>query len=177
LSDIDGSEVLRIPKHNWGGAFIHRENSYPDQVLSTKDGFSTISDGNYILVDVSIKSTSVELARVFFELVANNLTRGVIKIDVEGYEEKILSHIVDIIPSSMECFVVLESWNTSSKFGEIAARSARTIDVYKYATSPTLLNWSSPKSSFVTTKRLQAMTGENWRGDIVVHIKPETVST
>ena len=43
IGGSDGETTLLVPKHNWGGAYIDdRGNSYSDEVLAGKDGFSVV---------------------------------------------------------------------------------------------------------------------------------------
>lgn len=174
LSEADGSDTLRIPKHNWGGAFIHRGNAYSDDLLSRKDGFDSLADANYLVLNVQLRAANVELKQLFDGLLAKGLRRGVIKIDVEGYEEKILGHLIDVMPKAMESFLILESWDSKSGIANVAKGTTRPIDIYKYTSTTHLLNISSLASSFSTIKKLQPIKDEDWRGDIIVHLKSQT---
>jgi FkbM family methyltransferase len=95
LSEADGSETLRIPKHYWVGAFVHRDNAYSYDLLSRKDRFHALSDANYLLVNIPSRNAAGELTRVFGDLLTQGLRLGAVKIDVAGDEEQVFSHILD----------------------------------------------------------------------------------
>lgn len=172
LSDADRTDTLRIPKHNWGGAFIHRGNAYSDDLLSRKDGFDHLADTNYLSLQVQALATTDELGRVFKDLFTKEFFRGVIKMDVEGHEEGILLRILEVMPETMEAFVILESWDSRSGIAQVVRRATRPLDVYRYANTSRFLNFFSPGSLFSMVKELQPIQGDDWRGDIIVHLKP-----
>lgn len=85
---------LIIPKRNHAGAFIKQNNRYEEKALTEKDGLDTINTNDYITKKVSIEDA------VFFEKNVVNILRrrqttcGLIKIDVEGYENNVLRTIL-----------------------------------------------------------------------------------
>jgi FkbM family methyltransferase len=112
LGDTEKKCRLTVPKHNWGGAFVRDENnSYSDNILALKDGFKEIDNKNYFEVEVVIKEAKQELKKIFELLSHKDFNRGVIKIDVEGYEESVLIGIARSIPSNIRAVIVFESWD------------------------------------------------------------------
>jgi len=111
LGDENRKCVLTVPINNWGGAFIKDEsNSYDERKLAGKDHLQSLIESNYFSIDVEIRKTTSALTAIFQELVAKNLTRGVIKIDVEGYEPTVLKGIAESLPPDVKILLVFESW-------------------------------------------------------------------
>ncbi|MFL2659966.1 MAG: FkbM family methyltransferase [Alphaproteobacteria bacterium] len=119
LGDEDGEFDLYVPKHNWGGAFVKDGNDYSEDVLCKKDGFKGINAENYILNTVKVKNSKVIFKDLFTSIIDRNLHNGVIKIDVEGFERKVLLAIANTIPSSMNVAIIFENWDPSFDLIEI----------------------------------------------------------
>jgi FkbM family methyltransferase len=119
LGETDGSFDLYIPKHNWGGAFIKEDNQYSDELLYKKDGFDGFDLNNYTVKSVEVKASENVFSNMFTSLIDDNLKKGVIKIDAEGYEELIISSIAKTLPASLEVVIVFENWNQKFDFNKI----------------------------------------------------------
>lgn len=109
LGDRRMSATLKIPKHNWGGAFIERGNNYSSQTLARKDGFTKLDPKNYRDVQVEILEAGQEIKRLLSTKPFTGLNSGVIKIDAEGYEISILSALANHLPSNKRYLLVFES--------------------------------------------------------------------
>ena len=53
------------------------------------------------------------------------LTRGVIKIDVEGYEETIFTSLLRALPSGFEVVVIMENWFENFPVSKFASKTHR----------------------------------------------------
>lgn len=105
---------LYIPRNNWGGAFIkHSSNSYSDDLLASKDGYTSFDMENYELSDIEVRAADEVLKKLFSDLSSRQLSCGIVKIDVEGFELPILKSIVDTLPSNFKLIVIFENWGHS----------------------------------------------------------------
>lgn len=130
LGDTDGEFELYIPKHNWGGAFVKDNNDYSDVTLSKKDGFDEFDTNNYHVKKVEVKKTVDVLDRLFSSLSAEGFKKGVIKIDVEGFERKILLSIAEKLPKEFDTVIVFENWDECFNIDEIRkAFSSRKLEI------------------------------------------------
>lgn len=71
--------------------------------------------------------------------------------------------------------MLLESWGSNSSLPQIARSATRPVEIYKYKSTTHILNMSAIRFSFSTVKQLHRIAGDDWRGDIIVHIKPQPV--
>tara|TARA_B110001454_G_scaffold182623_1_gene177247 strand:- start:876 stop:1772 length:897 start_codon:yes stop_codon:yes gene_type:complete len=104
-----GKYMLKIPKHNFGGAFIEENNEYTSTTLLEKEGFHVEKDSNYIDTEVNIESEDFLNENIFNKFKADH--KGVIKIDVEGYELQVLELILNTINVN-KIVIIFESWQT-----------------------------------------------------------------
>ena len=112
LSDSKTSSTLMIPKDNWGGAFVLKDNDYDLNTLLSKDGKNDLSDDEYLKQDIQLISSEEFITDVIKDLKSKSLKKGIIKIDVEGFEKKILKSILPILQeNSISCFIIFEQWN------------------------------------------------------------------
>lgn len=112
ISQEDNTATLRIPKHNWGGAHVVDElNSYSEAVLIKKDGFKNYDSDNYIESKIELKNGTACFKNLFNDLKENNLCKGFIKIDVEGFEELVLQEISNAIPDGIKLIIIFENWD------------------------------------------------------------------
>lgn len=111
------SAMLRIPKKNWGGAYIvGGENSYDEKILLGKENFNNFRHSDYLYCEVKIKDTQTILKELFKELVFRKKFYGVIKIDVEGMEPTIITGIAKAIPIEIKSAIIFESFNPKLNF-------------------------------------------------------------
>jgi FkbM family methyltransferase len=171
--------VLTIPRHNWGGAFVKDENnSYDDNILAGKDGFQTLTKSNYFTVNIEIRKTTIALNKIFKELMRKNLTRGVIKIDVEGYEPSILKGIAESIPSEIKILIVFESWDSNFDMYAIVKSFKGRATPYKVVQEiPWKKNWpkvlkglSLLHNSKITYRVIDNKT-HDWSGDLILLVE------
>ena len=178
LGDEDGEFDLFIPKHNWGGAFVKDGNDYADDVLGKKDGFEGINSDNYIVNSVKVKNSEVVFSDLFASILEKNLYNGLIKIDVEGFERKVLLAIANTLPSSMNVSIVFENLNPSFDLIEIKnAFTNRSISLLKFKRSTIGTNKSKLRKYFEfilfgEKTHLERIEGdETIIGDIVLMLK------
>lgn len=111
LGKTPGELELWVPIGNLGGAFVKSdENSYDKETLARKDDFRNFDERNYIRQIVSIEACSSHLATVFGKIRKSGLTSGIVKIDAEGMEEKIVSELIKVLPSDLSVAIVFENW-------------------------------------------------------------------
>lgn len=178
LGDKDGQVKLTVPKHNWGGAFINESaNSYSNEILAKKDGFKAISQENYFDLEIDIKESTSEFKSLFKDLDSRNLTKGVIKIDVEGYESTVLKGLAKSFPENSKAVVVFESWDKAFNINEILiAFGGRATARQLYRHTPYQRSW--PKLfkamtlllGLTLTTKLKQVDENNCSGDVVLFI-------
>lgn len=113
LGESNEKVSLTVPKNNWGGAYINdNKNLYSKKILASKDGFNSLSNDNYFNVNIYIKNTAKELRSLFTKLKNKRFKKGIIKIDVEGYELTVLKGIAKSLPSDIELYIIFESLNS-----------------------------------------------------------------
>jgi len=123
---------LYVPYDNWGGAFVKsNENEYDDELLSSKDGYGEFNAKNYDVVEVQIKSAAKVLKDLFKNLASNGKTKGVIKVDAEGYEKFIVNTIISAKPKEIEFVVVFENWKNDVAINEYLGSNEKAVDLYK----------------------------------------------
>jgi len=111
LGESDGAFDLYIPRHNWGGGFVRDHNSYSDDILTSKDGFDELDNDNYIIKTIQVKKAEGVFQELFASLLSSGLTKGVIKIDVEGFEQTVISALGRALPQNIELVVIFENWD------------------------------------------------------------------
>lgn len=125
---------LYVPHHNWGGAFIKSDdNEYDEALLSFKDGFDTFDINNYDIHNIVVESATEKLSLLFGSLVERSLSRGVIKVDVEGLEKHIIDSILEVLPNAMEIFIVFENWKDDADYSSFfSVREDLEIQMYGF---------------------------------------------
>ncbi len=86
-------------------------NAYSENILAQKDGFTSLKKSNYFNIEIQVKKAADELELLFCNLVKRNLKKGVIKIDVEGYELTVLKGIAESFPKTMNAYIIFENWD------------------------------------------------------------------
>ena len=106
----DGVLTLRVPPDNFGGAYL--EDGKPqfdgETVARHSNQFSDRSD--HLALDVVIREAGKWLDGRFAALREADLSKGVIEIDVEGYEEVIFGKIIETLPDNFSAVVAMENW-------------------------------------------------------------------
>lgn len=126
LGANDGELLLRVPKTNLGGAFIRAQNRYSLSALAKKDYFASFDEENYIKLDVSVVAAEKFLSDVFEKYMKKGWLTGMIKIDVEGYEDVVVAAILAKLPKNMRCVVLFENWDGEMDIEFI--RNCRRVD-------------------------------------------------
>ncbi len=178
LGDCDKTCELTVPKHNWGGAFVNdAANAYDKATLASKDGFAAYSEANYFNVAIEIRDGAKALQGVFAELLGKGLKRGVIKIDVEGYEPVVLKGIAAAIPPEVEAVIVLESWDKNFPMETVLRAFGGRAQAFKLERD---VPWKPGASNLgklaavllrphIATRIVPAAHGD-WLGDVVITV-------
>ncbi len=133
LGDKEGDFELFVPKHNWGGAFVRSSsNSYPDELLAAKDEFESFDRDNYVVASVPVKPAKATFSEIFSAFKKSGFQKGVIKIDVEGFESIVLSGIAAALPADISTVVIFENWDEKFSFDNLQRAFAnRQISINK----------------------------------------------
>jgi FkbM family methyltransferase len=179
LGNENKKALLTVPRHNWGGAFIKdNNNSYNEMVLATKDGFESLVTSNYFDVEIEIRDTATELKPMFEKLIQKNFKKGVIKIDVEGFEPTVLKGIANSIPQELEVLIVFESWSEAFNMTDILQCFSGRAEAYKLIRHtpwkkgwPKLLKVLSLLFNSEFSNTIEFNNSSDWSGDIVLLVK------
>ena len=137
LGENDGALELYIPINNWGGAFVMDGNDYSEKSLIEKDGFNTFEVDNYLVRKVDVKNAKHILEKLFLDLSIEGLRKGVVKIDVEGFERKILLAISKCLPKDFDLAIIFENLDEQFDLTEIQeAFSNRDVEIKKIIHTP-----------------------------------------
>lgn len=120
LARDEKTRRLSIPLGNMGGAYIlDQDNSYDEKVLMKKEGALGNNDIKLMTVDIKCIAAEKELSRLFEQYRAEGFSSGIIKVDVEGYEEFIISSLLSVIPRNFSAVIIAESWQARDLRGKI----------------------------------------------------------
>mgnify|MGYP000704615301 CR=1 FL=1 len=157
IGAVDGKTTLVVPKHNWGGAYVaDNGNSYSDQVLANKDGFSDVKVENYDRAEVLIRKGSGEFTRIFDQSLTKHgrAVKGVVKIDVEGYERTIIKELAKSTRDGVSLLVIFENWDPDLTANDIlsdfSGKSVSLSKIFRQTPFP-------PKASKLTKFMLFAL--------------------
>lgn len=129
---------LRVPRNNWGGAYIEcSENTYDSETLLRKDAFREIREDNYMILDVKVRNAEQTLEELFVKLCYDGRLNGSIKIDVEGMELEILYAIAKVLPKDMEVSIIFENWLKEFPSTELLSRFGDRASLYILRQFPT----------------------------------------
>jgi FkbM family methyltransferase len=170
---------LKIPLHNWGGAFIRdAQNSYDDITLASKDLFNSFNESNYSHVPIKLCDTYLELQSLFDSLKDKGFKKGVIKIDVEGYEATVLEGIAKAIPPEIEVAIIFESWEPKFNMPAIVkmfngrATSFKLVrDIPWHSSWPKLAKLIALILKREVSTTIESNLSSNWKGDLVLKVK------
>lgn len=180
LSDIKGSADLTIPKNNWGGAHNDDDrNSYSESIILKKDNYTEKREDNYFKLQIEVEEAEKKFNELFSDLTLKNLSKGVIKIDVEGYEDVVLKALAKTIPPNFELLIISESWGESAGPSNVTDEFKHRSEIGKF--SPFKDWWSSWKVLKVVQLTLRGSYGFSARfgdeagdhGDDLIWVKPE----
>ena len=133
IGSKDERLYLMIPKHNLGGAYIvSDDNTYSEDVLAKKDGFSSVDPEHYIRTDVEVRKGSAVFSELFNSLLTQtSAPKGVIKIDVEGFESTVIEELAKSIPSDISAIVVFENWDHNFDLDRVRGSFNGRASAYK----------------------------------------------
>ena len=171
---------LYVPYDNWGGAFIKSlDNEYDENLLSKKDGYGDFNKNNYQVLDVQVESATDTLSQLFGDLAKRGKTKGVIKIDVEGYEKLVLDAISETVPDNFQLCVIFENWDANKTIPDLSINSKQDKSFYKLTESKIKLKFLPRwlNSIFTLIKgghatNLKPVTNEINAGTYVLTIQP-----
>jgi FkbM family methyltransferase len=144
LSDVKRTAELTIPKNNWGGAYINdHRNSYSESIILKKDNYTEMREDNYFKLQIEVEDAAKKFNELFSDLTIKNLTKGIIKIDVEGYEDAILKALIKTIPPNFELLIISECWNDGARPNIVLEEFKHRSEIGKF--SPFKDWWSSWK--------------------------------
>ena len=110
LGKADGVLTLRVPPDNFGGAYVEDGNPQFDGETAARHSNQFDDRSGHLALDVVIREAGQWLDGRFAALREAGLSKGVIKIDVEGYEEVIFGKIIEMLPADFSAVVVMENW-------------------------------------------------------------------
>ena len=110
LGKSAGKAVMKIPLTNFGGGYVEQDN--PQFDASRQQDLSTdFSDrARFLEQSVPIKQALSWFSERFKEHQKSDRKKGVIKIDVEGFEEPIFEAILQSVPQNTHLLVIMENW-------------------------------------------------------------------
>ncbi len=132
LSDTDEESELMIPKDNWGGAFVLDGNSYDQNTLLSKDGKTTLSNKNYLKQSIILRDSESVIDELINKIKKSDLRKGFIKIDVEGFEMKILRKIIPRLRAEkVSCYILFEQWDKSWHRGKLDVLGEEPFEMWR----------------------------------------------
>ena len=138
LAAEDAQVELYVPYDNWGGAFVKSiENSYDENLLSSKDGYGKFNINNYEILPVAVKSAHPALSALFNELKKFGYQKGVIKIDIEGFEKYVIESLLRALPSDFQVFIIFENWKNGLTISELNSPDNIKISAYNLSQNST----------------------------------------
>ncbi len=115
---------------------------------------------------------------LFSSLISNNLTNGVIKIDIEGHEKMVLLAIAKTLPASIKVSIIFENWSPDLDLNEIQKSfKERLVRCFKFERSIKDTNKSKLRKffEFLTfgekTYIVKNKNNESIIGDVILRIQ------
>jgi FkbM family methyltransferase len=137
LGPVACTATLNVLADNFGGAFVHDEhNAYSDALFARKHLQASFDLSRYRQVPIRIAATAEVLPPLFAELHTRGLTRGVIKLDVEGYEQAIIADIAACLPAAFGCLIVFENWDANFDVESLLAKFPRSARAFQVIRTP-----------------------------------------
>ena len=169
LGKEKGKFSLNVPRNNFGGAFIKDNNSYNFETLAKKDGLDSFESKNYFTEEVIIEDQNFLKSNVFDDL--KKESKGVIKIDVEGYELQIIELLIKSIPTK-EFAIIFENWMDIPKSSITKILEKNNLLKYELFTIsyPKFLNKPLPFFSKMKLKKINSGQKSIKGGyDVLIH--------
>jgi len=106
-----------------------------------------------------------------------NFTRGIIKLDVEGYETIIIKELAKVLPKNLNLFIIFENFKKDLDISKILNKFNRNIKIYKIQKkNPWKEKWPDFIKGIlmilnikITTKVIEP-DNANWAGHVILHI-------
>ena len=137
LGPVACNTHLNVPADNFGGAFVHDgHNAYPDTLFAAKHLRATFDLAHYRQIPIRIAATTEILTPLFAQLQGQGLARGVIKLDVEGYETAIIEDLARCLPAAVSCLIVFENWDANLDVDAMLGKFARPARAYQLVRNP-----------------------------------------
>lgn len=108
LGNEDVVLTLRVPPDNFGGAYVEDGNPQFDGETAARHSNQFSDRSDHLALDVVIKKAGKWLDGRFAALRAAGFRKGVIKIDVEGYEEVIFGKIIKTLPADFSVLMMIQ---------------------------------------------------------------------
>lgn len=133
LSNKNGFAKITIPKENIGSSRIEESNSYLNYKNYDIDRVEKIN----------LYPTAKFLKDIFKNLNENKITKGVIKIDTEGYEEIILNDIFSFCDTNFNFkpAVIFESLEMNQNIYNLCKHSSSRVEFYKIEEKSKLIDF------------------------------------
>ena len=98
---------LTIPTDNFGGAFLNNKQNNKN---NDRKPFPISKKSTQIKTKVKVKSAQIWMKNYFATISKLKYKKGIIKIDVEGYETPIIKAIIQNLPKNMSIVMITENW-------------------------------------------------------------------
>ena len=133
LGEEDGTFELSVPKDNWGGGYINDDsNPMFHKVSLEKNKRKPIKENTYFHRHVKLKNAQKELENLFNSLGKKKLTKGIIKIDVEGLENPIIKAIAKKTPSNFKLILIFETWNKKTDLNSLISDFGGRAKIFEF---------------------------------------------
>lgn len=176
LGETTDEDLLKVPLNNFGAAFIERNNRYDTNVLANLVNQEAFHALNSVEVPITIKEAKSILAPIFEDLARGGERRGVIKIDVEGYELMVVNKVIESLPENFEVILVFENHDKSLPLSSINKRGRDSkffIVTHKQVRGSRVLRYL--KSKFLKAKHVWSLrpikTDTTHDGVVVMAVK------
>ena len=116
LYDRTVKSKLFIPKRNWGGAFVKNNNPYNISTLLKKENLTNVNEKEFIVENIKLLNGYTYFHDIFKEIKKKKFTKGFIKIDVEGFEIKVIQYIAKNLPNNISIILFFENWDLKFDF-------------------------------------------------------------
>lgn len=136
IGSEDNLSTLRIPNGNLGGAFMPDSgNSYSLDVLARKDGWSEFRSENYMDIPIKVLNGNFFFRELFAKLNRAGKNKGIVKIDVEGYEKIVLQKLFEELPKHFSITVVFENWSHDLEIDDVLDRERFNLEFFSFHTT------------------------------------------
>ena len=177
LGRTDSKVNLRLPRSNWGGAYIvSDDNAYSRQTLLAKDGFTKDDLQDHLSLEIDIRNATEVFKTLFSEYQANKKLSGSVKIDIEGFEIVVIQAIAATLPLGMRLSIIFEFLGGNIAGEEILSLFQGRADFYAVIKEPNVSGSRYRKLFALLTKGFELYSLKPWTpgliaNDFVLRIK------